>query len=122
MQEKINKHARYGDIQPDGQRPPGDAPVTIPLAPACVVNGFHHERHDNHGQNQMGEQDKEIRRFYPLRVGKACGAVIVLVYQVADQEDCGGRNCCDHACSMSPPVAPPDLYPASHDEYCADRV
>src|ERR1700724_3776275 len=64
IQDEVNHHAGDADVQPDGERPAGDAPVVIEfpdfLALQCATQCDDRQNRHGSGQRRMGEQDGEI--------------------------------------------------------------
>lgn len=56
VEHEINKNSRDGNIEPEGKCPASPSTVALKTTPDCVGHGRKNERHDDDGQNDVGDK------------------------------------------------------------------
>ncbi len=89
VQHQIDYNASHRDVQPDGERPPGNSHVLFKLFVPGTVDCYQRHWNDTRGQDNVGDQEGEVDWSDEASPLKGHGADAVVVDQVGDQKQRG---------------------------------
>ena len=122
VQEKIDDHTCYRHIDPDWVSPNSDFSVLFKVLLKCPTERKKGKRHNHSSERRVRDEYEEIKRSNPPFSPKGGRSMIIVIYQIRDQEEGGCGKGADHKCSMSFQIVSPDKKMPHRQEECTGGV
>jgi hypothetical protein len=104
VQHPVHRHAGDGDVEPQRQRPAGNASVLVEALAPGAIEGGEHQGNNNHSQDRVRAEQRKVKAADETVPGETRDAVEVVVGEVAGEEKHRGRKCREHAGLVCPDV------------------
>ena len=98
IEKKVDEHAGHGHIHPQRERPLRDAAVLRHAHLQTVPDGEDRQRQNDHGENRVRREDRQVQRPPPTRPRKPRDHAPAqgVVRHVADEKEHRGAACGEH--------------------------
>src|SRR5690348_1934125 len=109
VQQEIDDDAGDRDIQPDGESPAGDAPMTIEFLSQSTREGNHSERQNNYRQHGVSGEQGEVDRANPALPLKMNDSGMQMIDDIGREKGRGAKKREKHKGAVRSDPAAADL-------------
>ncbi len=122
IQHEVDNHAGNRDVQPDRQRPAGDAPMLVEaFAQGSYKRDDREGRHEC-GENRVGDEDGEIHSARSSLSSELYRADIVMIDEIGNEKQRRSGKGSEHHCTVSGFVSATNVVVAEEKKDCACSV
>lgn len=86
IEHNVNNDTRDRNVEPERKGPARDPPVPIKIAARRTIDGHHNQWDDYYGQNDMADQNHEVKRTDSSLPWKRRIAMVVVIGEIRSEE------------------------------------
>src|ERR1019366_3725715 len=122
IEHQVDDHARHRDVEPEGKRPARDGPMPVKLSTQGARERNDHHRHNDHRQDRVRDQDREVEGPRPTGAAKMHRSDVIVVVEIRNQKKRRGSERGQHHGAVRRPVTARDEHTSRDQEQRARSV